>query len=448
LKVRISIIGFLFSVLGGNAYAGEWSDYEKMFPLFPCSDGWTMCVSDGDSVGPGVAQDSEGNPSPVNFRFSFYTFEAMPNASPHSALSEYEDDFVGGRGLQEELVAAGDDGSSDGPANRVAEVDRPAISYGTTSDGRSLDGASAVRPSDAGSAPVPVDFGAGSETAASVAPVVPVPAPAPAASVDGSYDEPGIPAVPKPDYGGEAASGRDVAESPVVPVVPVRPVVPVTPPPVEPVVADAVLPPPPPPPRLAVDCDDLVALETTSMLGKLGVERRKCLDARLTREASITMKNKISRVLLSDAKQRGDKADWERLAKRHLEKIDRSDPDMCLLYAIHLHRKGVGKSTRVIKWSDYALENKAEWSGALHTRNVYNLHKLKSQAASRLWSRAEKKFVEDRNEKNESSATKYRSMAKQFSRAWLDYAKASGKDTSQPRAACVSASGNSEFCPP
>jgi hypothetical protein len=128
--------------------------------------------------------------------------------------------------------------------------------------------------------------------------------------------------------------------------------------------------------------------------------------------------------------------------------VDRSDPDMCLLYAVYWERQGVEKSTRVIKWSDYALENKSVWSGALHTRNVYNLHKLKSQAASRLWSRAEKKFVEDRNEKNESAATNYRSMAKQFSRAWLDYAKASGKDTSQPRAACVSASGNSEFCPP
>jgi hypothetical protein len=196
-----------------------------------------------------------------------------------------------------------------------------------------------------------------------------------------------------------------------------------------------------------VSCDDLVAIETAAMLGQLGVERRKCLDARLAREPAITKKNKISRVLISDAKQRGDKADWDRLTRRHLEKIDRSDPDMCLLYAIHLHRKGVGKSTQVIKWSDYALENKGKWAGALHTRNVYNLHKLKSQAASRLWKRAEKKFVTERNEKNEAASTRYRSMAKQFSRAWLEYAKASGKNSTQAREACVSASGNTEFCP-
>ena len=120
---------------------------------------------------------------------------------------------------------------------------------------------------------------------------------------------------------------------------------------------------------------------------------------------------------------------------------------MCLVFAISLHKKGVGKATQVIRWADYAMENKAVWSGSTHTRNVYYLHKLKSQAASRLWKRAEKKFVSDRNEKNEAKANQYRSMAKQFSRAWLDYAKASGKDTSQPLSACVSASGNTEFCP-
>jgi hypothetical protein len=184
------------------------------------------------------------------------------------------------------------------------------------------------------------------------------------------------------------------------------------------------------------------------MLGKLGVPNRKCLDGRLDRGQRLTDKDKISRVLISDAKARSDKADWERLMKRHLETIDRSDPNMCLMFAIHLHKRGVGKASRVIRWADYALENKAKWAGAAHTRNVNYLHQLKSQAASRLWKQAEKRFVTDRNEKNEAKANKYRSMAKQFSRAWLDYAKAAGKDTSKPLAACVSASGNTEFCPP
>ena len=56
-----------------------------------------------------------------------------------------------------------------------------------------------------------------------------------------------------------------------------------------------------------------------------------------------------------------------------------------------------------------------------------------------------RQIIED---KNEAKANKFRSMAKQYSRAWLDYAKAAGKDSSKPLAACVSASGNTEFCPP
>ena len=198
---------------------------------------------------------------------------------------------------------------------------------------------------------------------------------------------------------------------------------------------------------MAENCDDLRALETKAILGNLGVAARKCLESRIDVATKLTDKDKISRVLVSDAKARGDKADWERLMKRHLEKIDKSDPNMCLVFSIHLHKRGVSKATQVIRWADYALENKAKWSGASHTRNVYYLHQLKSQAASRLWQRAEKKFVKERNEKNDAKANKYRSWAKQFSRAWLDYSKASGKDTSKALAACVSASGTTEFCP-
>ena len=211
--------------------------------------------------------------------------------------------------------------------------------------------------------------------------------------------------------------------------------------------AEADLPPEPPAVETSVECDDIRAIETKAMLGQLGVALRKCLDGRIDLASKLTDKDKISRVLIADAKARDDKPDWERLMRRHLDTIDRSDPNMCLTFSIYLHKQGVSKSARVIRWSDYALENKAKWSGATHTRNVFYLHQLKSEAASRLWQRSEKRFVKDRSEKNEAKTNKYRSMAKQFSRAWLDYAKASGKDTSKPRAACISASGNTEFCP-
>jgi hypothetical protein len=118
---------------------------------------------------------------------------------------------------------------------------------------------------------------------------------------------------------------------------------------------------------------------------------------------------------------------------------------MCLGFAVHLSRKG--RSHDVIKWSEYALENKSQWSGRDYTKKVYNLHRLRATAAHGLWERADKVFIEERTEPNESKANRYRARAKTFAREWLDYAKASGQDTSKPRKYCVSAAGNMEYCP-
>jgi hypothetical protein len=131
--------------------------------------------------------------------------------------------------------------------------------------------------------------------------------------------------------------------------------------------------------------------------------------------------------------------------KRHLEDIDQSDPDMCLSYAIHLNRSG--RSHSVIKWAGRALDNKAEWSGRAFTKKVYQLHRLRATAAHGLWERADKAFIQERNDSNEAAAGKYRSKAKTYAREWLDYAKASGQDTSKPVKYCVSAAGNLEYCP-
>jgi len=54
--------------------------------------------------------------------------------------------------------------------------------------------------------------------------------------------------------------------------------------------------------------------------------------------------------------------------------------------------------------------------------------------------------VDDRSEKNEAKTVKYRGMTKDYSREWLDYARASGMSTKQPMALCVSAAGSTEFC--
>jgi hypothetical protein len=194
-------------------------------------------------------------------------------------------------------------------------------------------------------------------------------------------------------------------------------------------------------------CDDLVRLEPAAMMGQLAMPQTKCLEGRIASEGAQTTKDKVSRLLIANAENKGDKAEWERLVKRHLEDIDRSDPDLCFKYALHLSRGGVGRAPGVIRWADYALENKSKWSGTTYKQRVFNLYKLKAEAANKLWQDAEKEFAEgERTDEKEAKAAKFRGQAKDFAREWLDYAKASEQDTKTAMALCVSASGNRAFC--
>ena len=61
--------------------------------------------------------------------------------------------------------------------------------------------------------------------------------------------------------------------------------------------------------------------------------------------------------------------DTERLGVllgRHLQEIDRSDPDLCFKYSLTLARKGIDHAEETIRWADYALENKQEWTKATY----------------------------------------------------------------------------------
>ena len=81
----------------------------------------------------------------------------------------------------------------------------------------------------------------------------------------------------------------------------------------------------------------------------------------------------------TDDADASDNGEWARLMRRHLEEIDRSDPDMCFKYALHLSKnRGTSSAYGVIRWSESALERKSRWSGPTYTRRVYDLHKLRS----------------------------------------------------------------------
>ncbi len=208
-------------------------------------------------------------------------------------------------------------------------------------------------------------------------------------------------------------------------------------------------PPPPPPPVDAVStaaCDDLVKLEPAAMVGQLTEANLNCLEARIAQESQQTERDKTSRVLMVNAEGRGDMGEWMRLAARHLEVIDRSDPDLCYRYALLLSRGEVEDAPASLRWIDYALENKHVWQGPTYTQRVYALLGLRSQVAARLWLDAEQTYVDERSEDNEADASKWRGTAKDSAREWLDYARVSNQPTQEPGVLCRSAAGNEAFC--
>ncbi len=416
------------------ALAAGWSPWASAFPTNPCADGWTGCLVEGAAVTPGVARDAVGRPVVSGSRVGWFDLAPTASFSPFVGLSPYAvsapveapsepvADVAAPPAPMEPVAVAAPNPIAAAPIAEPRPVAAPIPTPAPAPQGGS------VRPSN----PTPV----------SVAPPVAVPAPvAPAGSVRPSN------AVVTPP---PAATVRPPAAvvTPPPPAASVRPpAAVVTPPPV-------VVPPPvvTPPPAAAVasasasGCDDLVKLEPAAMMGQLNVGQSKCLDGRIGSEPAQTMKDKVSRLLIANADAKGDKSEWERLLKRHLEDIDRSDPDMCFRYALQLSRGGAGRAMAVIKWADYALENKSKWSGSNYKTRVANLHKLRSEAMNKLWQEAETTYTTNRTDENEQRAARYRGQAKDMSKEWLDYARSSQQDTKAALALCVSAAGNRAFC--
>lgn len=196
-------------------------------------------------------------------------------------------------------------------------------------------------------------------------------------------------------------------------------------------------------------CEDSMALESPAMLGQLSAGQRRCLDGRIAAERLQTTKDKLSRLLLVNAQAAGDRSEWERLMVRHLEDIDRSDPDLCFSYAIHLHKSGdLDAAEEAVRWADVALENKQRWEGDAHVKRVYGLLRLRAEAGNRLWIDAEKRYQKEPTGDNDADVRDYRGLAKDTSREWLDYARAAGQPTDTPYKLCMSAAGTREFCMP
>ena len=201
-----------------------------------------------------------------------------------------------------------------------------------------------------------------------------------------------------------------------------------------------------PPPSPTEACRDLVKIEPAAIIGEFTPELVTCIEARIAEEAVQTTRSKLSRVLLINADARGDVAEWTRLAERHLEEVDRSDPDLCFKYALLLSRGGIEDAETVLHWSSYALENKHEWEGPTYISRVYNLLRLRAETAVRLWHEAEEDFLEERSDENADAAERFRGQAKDFAREWLDYGRVSAQPIERALVLCQSASGSEAFC--
>lgn len=197
-----------------------------------------------------------------------------------------------------------------------------------------------------------------------------------------------------------------------------------------------------------VECGDLIALEPKALLGRLAEEEVSCLERSLRHSTRQVERDKISRVLVADAYAKEKMHRWEAAMRRHLTDIDRSDADLCYIFARYLARQGPDRSTETIRWVELALINKGKWSGQLRTERVYALMRLRAIAAQQRWYQAEKHFLQDPSRARQELARVWRNRTKTMAREWLDYA-LDDEVNMDPQLAfqiCFSAAGTQDFC--
>lgn len=246
-------------------------------------------------------------------------------------------------------------------------------------------------------------------------------------------DAPEVPDTPEPD------DGVAMVEPAVAPPVPEpkeqvakEQVAPVEPEAVEPEV-----------PAVEVTCALDTKLEGDASIGRLKPEVTACLLAR--RDApgvAQTERNAVSRVLMINAFSSGDSRGHTQFLKHHLEKIDQSDPDLCLRYAMIQSKSG--RPAGAIRWADTALENRMAWSGPSFVKKVSSTYKLRAAMANRMW---QKKAEEaGLSEEKDAAASRARALAKTMTREWLDYVRSAGLDDTEALELCVSTSGAKKLC--
>ena len=196
----------------------------------------------------------------------------------------------------------------------------------------------------------------------------------------------------------------------------------------------------------AAGCDDLVALEPFALMGKLSKEQIRCLEESLRLADRQTRKDAISRVLMADAFASEEQHRWEGAVRRHLESIDRSDADLCYIFARHLAQKGEEFLPEAIRYSNLALENSLQWEGQLRVDRMYQLHRINALGAQQMWYEAEQENVDRPSRQVRLRAGFWRNQTKNLAREWLSFSLAAGLDPRAPFELCVQAAGTQQYC--
>jgi hypothetical protein len=118
---------------------------------------------------------------------------------------------------------------------------------------------------------------------------------------------------------------------------------------------------------------------------------------------------------------------------------------MCMAYAVHLFSADKANES-IIRWTEVALENKHIWSGKVHVQRVAQLLRLRAITAYQIWLGAQADIGQERTRESESADREYRGWAKDFSREWLEYVRASGLPSKIAYEMCLSAAGTTRFC--
>lgn len=199
-------------------------------------------------------------------------------------------------------------------------------------------------------------------------------------------------------------------------------------------------------PNYAEDPGKLAALEPFATKGALDDAQKDCLEKAYTAATLQTTKDKISRVLLVNAYAFNTKL-WARLVARHLDEVDRSDPDIAYLYAFYLYNNNKADADQVIDWTQVALERKDTWSGDVYVSRVYGLMRLRAVAANAMWDMAEKERASQGSSPEVlERIDNLRNRVKTYSREWVDFAKVSGRSSEEPLALCLSAAARATAC--